>query len=330
MTPTENFRHTAFEGSAAYSGPAIRKAFSPGKDPCPDCPAGCRKAGASGRPLPEYDAVSHIGALNGITDLDAIVRANDICNGTGMDPVSAAGTVSAWGEARGRFPSAGEMVRLLEDIALLRGDGELLAGGSRRAAEALGRPELSMSVKSLELPAYDPRGAYGTALGYCTSNHGGSHMPAYPISHEILRKPVASDRFSFSGKARMIRNAEDVFAVADSLSVCRFAFLGASLEEYAELLSAAARPRRDAGELKEIGGRIHMTERFYNAGNGFTRKDDCLPARFFLEGGSSGEGIGVPPIDRERFESELTRYYRLRGLHDDGAFRDPGFLERQP
>ncbi len=330
MTPTENFRRTVYEGSAAYSGPAIRRAFGSRKDFCVDCPVGCGKTGRHGRPLPEYEAVSHLGALNGIRDLDAIVLANDICNEAGMDPVSAAGTLSAWGEARGRFPSSAELIPLLADIALRRGEGDLLAEGSRRVAETLGRPELSMSVKSLELPAYDPRGAYGTALAYCTSNHGGCHLPAYPLSHEILRKPLASDRFSFAGKARMIRNAEDGYAAADSLAACRFAFLGASLEEYAELLSAATGEPRHAGELKQIGERIHLTERFYNAGNGFAGKDDDLPARFFREDGSSGDGIEVPRIDRARFEAERTRYYRVRGLEDDGSFRDPGFLEKQP
>jgi aldehyde:ferredoxin oxidoreductase len=330
MTPTENFRRTVFEGSPAYSGPAVRKAFGAARADCPDCPVGCGKTGPAGRPLPEYEAASHFGALNGIRDLDAILLANDICNEAGMDPVSAAATLSAWGEARGRFPSPDELPRLLRDIALRRGEGDLLAEGSRRAAEAMGRPELSMSVKSMELPAYDPRGAYGTALAYCTSNRGGCHLPAYPISHEVLRKPVASDRFSFSGKARMVRNAEDAYAAADSLAACRFAFLGASLEEYAELLSAATGEPRNAAELMAIGERIHLTERFYNAGNGFSGKDDDLPARFFEESGSSGEGIDVPPIDRARFLEELTRYYRIRGLGDDGAFPDPDFPGKQP
>ena len=108
-------------------------------------------------------------------------------------------------------------------------------------AEALGKPGLSMSVKSLELPAYDPRGAYGMALAYVTSNRGGCHLRAYPISHEILRKPVASDRFSFSGKARMIKIAEDANAAVDSLVACKFVFFGASLEEYAELLRGGDR-----------------------------------------------------------------------------------------
>ncbi|HEX9191042.1 MAG TPA: aldehyde ferredoxin oxidoreductase C-terminal domain-containing protein, partial [Candidatus Deferrimicrobiaceae bacterium] len=206
----------------------------------------------------------------------------------------------------------------------------LLAEGSRRVAEALGRPELSMAVKSLELPAYDPRGAYGMALAYCTSNRGGCHLRAYPISHEILRKPVASDRFSFSGKGRMIKIAEDANAAIDSLVACKFAFFGASLEEYAELLSGVTGEHHTPQGLKEIGERIYLTERFYNAENGFTRADDDLPARFFAEPGSSGEGIEVPPIDRARFQEELTKYYRIRGFADDGSFPDPSFLERQP
>ena len=111
---------------------------------------------------------------------------------------------------------------------------------------------------------------------------------------------------------------------------CKFAFFGASLEEYAELLSGVTGEHHTPQGLKEIGERIYLTERFYNAENGFTRADDDLPARFFTEAGSSGEGIDVPPIDRARFEEELTKYYRIRGLRDDGSFPDDGFLERQP
>ena len=330
MAPTENFRRTVFEDSSAYSGPAIRAAYGAKKEGCYGCPIRCKKSASDGRPLPEYETVSHFGALNAIADLHAIVRSNDACNDLGMDTISAAATLSAWGEARGRFPSAEEIGPLLHDIAHRRGEGELLAEGSRRVAEALGKSELSMSVKSLELPAYDPRGAYGMALAYVTSNRGGCHLRAYPISHEILRKPVASDRFSFSGKARMIKIAEDANAAVDSLVACKFAFFGASLEEYAELLSAVTGEDHTPQGLKEIGERIYLTERFYNSRNGFTREDDDLPARFFTEAGSAGEGIDIPPIDRARFGEELTKYYRIRGLRDDGSFPDGGFLDRQP
>ncbi len=330
MAPTENFRKTVFDGSGTYSGPAIRKGYGAKKDGCFGCPIQCKKSGRDGRRLPEYETVSHFGALNGIADLHAIVKANDLCNDLGMDTISAAATLSAWGECRGRFPSPEEVERLLDDIGHRRGEGELLSLGSRRVAESFGKPGLSMSVKSLELPAYDPRGAYGMALAYCTSNRGGCHLRAYPISHEILRKPVATDRFSFSGKARIIKIAEDTNAAVDSLVACKFSFFGATLEEFAELLAATTGEPYSPQSLKEIGERIYLTERFYNCANGFDAGDDMLPERFFREPGSGGEGIEVPPIDRARFDEELAKYYRIRGLDASGTFSDPDFLSRQP
>lgn len=330
MTPTENFRKTVFESSAAYSGPAIRRACRTANVGCHDCPVRCRKSNNAGETLPEYDTISHFGALNGIASLSAIIKANTMCNEFGLDPISAAGTIAAWGEWRGRFADADEVPALLTDIAMRRDDGELLSLGSRRMADALGNSGLSMSVKSLELPAYDPRGAYGLSLAYCTSNHGGCHLPANPISHEILRKPVATDRFSFSGKARIIKIAEDVNAAADSLVACRTSFLGASLEEYAEILTAAVGQEYTPALLNQIGERICLTERFYNCANSFTVEDDRLPERFYTEAGSGGDGIDIPPIDRERLQEELQKYYRMRGLTTRGIFADAGFLEEQP
>jgi aldehyde:ferredoxin oxidoreductase len=330
MTPTENFRTTCFAHTANYSGPHIADVSGARKDGCTDCPIQCRKVSALGLPLPEYETVSHFGALNNIRSLNAILLANDICNELGMDAISAAATLSAWGEIRGAFPTEQEIPGLLVDIAMRRGEGELLSLGSRRLAEECGHPELSMSVKSLELPAYDPRGAYGMALAYCTSNHGGSHTYAYPVSHEILRKPVPTDRFTFSGKARIISIAEDTNAAVDSLVACKFAFFGASLEEYADILTAVTGVPYSPQRLKEIGRRIVLTERFYNCANGFSRSDDMLPARFFAEPGSSGDGIVVPPVSRARFDEEMDKYYHIRGLNANGCFADEEFLEKQP
>lgn len=330
MAPTENFRKTYFEHSGNYSGPAIKQACGAEKDGCYGCPIQCKKSAKDGGLLPEYETVSHFGALNNVDDLHAIVKSNRICNDLGLDTITAAATLSAWGEIRSSFPSADEIPERLRDMALRQGDGQLLSLGSRRLAEQLERPELSMSVKSLELPAYDPRGAYGMALAYCTSNRGGCHLRAYPISHEILRKPVPTDRFSFSGKARIITIAEDTNAAVDSLVACKFSFFGASLEEFAELLTAATGCGYSPQRLKEIGRSICLTERFYNCANGFSRKEDILPERFFSEHGSSGDGIEIPPIDRQRFDEELDRYYRIRGLNVEGCFDDDGFLENLP
>lgn len=312
MAPTENFKKTFFPEAHAYSGPSLKREFGFKKHGCAVCPIQCKKLTSCGRPVPEYETLSHFGALNANSDAESIIKANLLCNDLGMDTISAASTFAAYGEARGGFLSGDEILALLEKTAYRKGEGDQIAEGSKRLCASLGKPQCSMSVKGLELPAYDPRGSYGIALAYGTSTRGGCHLRAYPISQEILRKPVAVDRFSFDGKARMIKIAEDNNAVVDSLAVCAFAFLGASIEEYAQLLAAATGMPFTGQGLLKIGEEIILAERRYNRENGFTRDDDFLPERFYNEAGSSGEGIEIPPIDKARFTEELEKYHRMR------------------
>ncbi len=312
MAPTENFMKTFFPEAHSYSGPRLRKEFGFKKHGCAACPIQCKKETSCGRPVPEYETLSHFGALNANSDVESIVKANVLCNNLGMDTISAAATFAAFGEAKGGFFTGDEILAMLTKTASRELEGNQLAEGSKRLCNSLGKPQCSMSVKGLELPAYDPRGSYGIALAYGTSTRGGCHLRAYPISQEILRKPVAVDRFSFDGKARMIKIAEDNNAVVDSLSICAFAFLGASIEEYAQMLAAATGLPFTGQGLMKTGEEIILTERRYNRENGFTREDDFLPERFFTESGTSGDGISIPPINRERFREELDRYWRMR------------------
>jgi aldehyde:ferredoxin oxidoreductase len=133
---------------------------------------------------------------------------------------------------------------------------------------------------------------------------------------EILRKPVAIDRFSFAGKARLLKIAEDTHAAADSLIVCHNALYAASLEEYAEALSAVTGQDYAPSNLSHIGESIVQTEQKLNRNNGFSINDDMLPERFFTETGSSGNGLQIPPLDKTAFTEELHRYYRIRNFAD--------------
>jgi aldehyde:ferredoxin oxidoreductase len=312
MAPTENFKKTFFPQAKAYSGPSLKKEFGFKKHGCAICPIQCKKETSCGRPVPEYETLSHFGALNANSDAESIVKANVLCNNFGMDTISAAVTFAAYGESAGRFLNGDEMLDMLKNTAYREGEGDRIAEGSKRLCTALGKPQLSMSVKGLELPAYDPRGSYGIALAYGTSTRGGCHLRAYPISQEILRKPIAVDRFSFDGKARMIKIAEDNNAIVDSLSICAFAFLGASLEEYAHMLAAATGIAFTGQGLMKVGEEVILAERRYNKENGFTKQDDFLPERFYTEAGSSGDGIEIPAIDKARFSEEMEKYYRMR------------------
>jgi aldehyde:ferredoxin oxidoreductase len=156
------------------------------------------------------------------------------------------------------------------------------------------------------------------ALAYAVSTRGGCHLRAYPISHEILRKPVATDRFTFQGKARIIKIAEDLNAAVDSLTACKFVFLSAGLEEYAAAFQAVTGLSCTGQDLLECGERTVYRERIINARNGLTAEDDDLPHRFFQEPGTAGAGFSVPPLDRQAFLQARNRYYAVRGLTADG------------
>ncbi|WP_020678286.1 aldehyde ferredoxin oxidoreductase family protein [Geopsychrobacter electrodiphilus] len=318
MMPTHNFRQTWFEHAPTMNAHAYKQQYDTKKFGCAGCHILCKKIGAKGEIIPEFETMSHFSALLGNQDLEAVVEANQICNEAGMDTISAAVSLATSAELSGQVLTPESFLKLLREIAAGTGAGATLGQGALRFATAAGRPEIAMVSKGLEFPAYDPRGALGMALAYATSTRGGCHLRAYPISHEILRKPVATDRFSLSGKARIIKISEDLNAVVDSLTACKFLFFAASLEEYARALNAVTGMQTSAQQLLKVGERIYYRERIINARNGFSAADDDIPARFFAESGSSSESIRVLPVDRDEFLQERAAYYRIRGLDENG------------
>ena len=300
--------------AAKLSGPTIRRELNPMHDCCHDCPIACKKTNSDNERLPEYSALCHFGPLLGNNDLLAAIASNKACREIGLDAISAASTLATRSEITGEFPDPGDLPDIMNQFCNQRGDDTLLALGSRRLADDLGKPGASMTVKSLELPAFDPRGATGMALSYCTSTLGGSQVRANLQSCEILRKPVAIDRFSYSGKARLLKIAEDAHAVYDSLIVCHNAFYAASLEEYNEALCAVTGIEYSPSDLCRSGEGTVLRERSINKHNGFSSRDDMLPERFFIEAGIEINGLSTPPLDKDDFLEELQRYDRIRGF----------------
>lgn len=317
MMPTANFRGTRFAGAQRMNAWAYRQAYNPRHIGCSGCRIRCKQVTAAGDAVPEFETMSHFSALVENTDLETVVRANARCNDLGMDTISAAAALAAYAEARGRSASPEALLDLLDDMAHGRGDGAAMAGCDP-APDAFAPPPPSMDVKGLALPAYDPRGAYGMALAYATSTRGGCHLQAYPIAHEILRKPVATDRFSFEGKARIIKIAEDANAMADALTTCKFVLLAASLEEFARVYAAVTGVAATGQDLLTAGARVVYRERMMNARNGFDARHDDLPARFFETHGSGADGMTIAPIDRTAFLEARRNYYRIRGLTPEG------------
>lgn len=325
MMPTDNFRKTHFDQAGELNAYAYKENYLPEKYGCMGCHIRCkkiaRKGHHSGASMPEFETMSHFTALIGNTDMKLVMQANDLCNRLGMDTISAAATLACYREMNGEIDLASQLLDLLTQIGTASTElGQALGQGSRKYSLQL-QPDSqsSMTVKGLELPAYDPRGAYGMSLAYALSTRGGCHLRAYPVSHEILRKPVATDRFTFSGKARIIKIAEDQNAVVDSLTACKFIFFAAGLEEYAKAYSAVTGVETSAQDLLKAGERIYYQERIMNSLNGFTAKDDDLPTRFFTEAGSGGNAMEIKPLDRAAFLDARSRYYRIRGLDEQGC-----------
>jgi len=219
MMPTDNFRRTRFEAASRMNAHAFKKRYHPKKTGCRGCHILCKQITSRQTSIPEFETMSHFSALLGNKDIKAVVAANRLCNEMGMDTISAAATLACFSEISGKKLSSHEIIAHLKDIARGKGIGVELGQGAAKYAARCGRSDLAMAVKGQELPAYDPRGAYGMALAYATSSRGGCHLRAYPVSHEILRKPVATDRFTFKGKARMIKIGEDFVVIAGPCSV---------------------------------------------------------------------------------------------------------------
>ncbi|MCF6248687.1 MAG: aldehyde ferredoxin oxidoreductase [Desulfobacula sp.] len=321
MMPTDNFKKTRFEHASKLNAAMYTNTYSPRKHGCLGCHILCKRIGTKhgrNKTMPEFETMSHFTALIGCMDIDLVVEANELCNRYGMDTITAASTLACHREIKGIDYTKNDVLSLLNDIAHTKGVGKELASGAAAYAGNLKMPETAMTVKGMELPAYDPRGAYGMALGYALSTRGGCHLRAYPISHEIFRKPVATDRFSFSGKARIIKIAEDLNAIVDSLTACKFTFFAAGLEEYAAVFEAVTGIETSAQNLMEKGERIYYNERIINALNGFDKKDDDLPKRFFTQAGSTGNNIKIPPIDQKSFIAARQKYYNIRGLDKKG------------
>ena len=195
------------------------------------------------------------------------------------------------------------------------GFGAKLAQGSFRLAESYGRPELSMSVKKLEIPAYDPRGVQGHGLEYATSNRGGCHVRGYMISPEVLGIPEKLDRHAIEGKAVWVKKFQDLAAVIDSLGLCLFTSFALGPEDYKDMYNAIVGADLTTEQLLEKGERIWNLERSFNLEAGVGADEDKLPPRLLEE----PIGAGDTKEHVHRLAEMLPQYYQERGWDTEGV-----------
>ena len=324
--PTRNFLESQFEQAGQISGEALADSILVKNQACWACPISCTrisKTAAGEGEGPEYETAWSFGAMCGVADLEAIFEANLVCNDMGLDTISVGSTIACVMEIAGRglidselhFGRADLLAEAVRDIAYRRDLGAQMAEGSYRFAELYGLPELSMSSKKLEMPAYDPRGMQGQGLLFATSNRGACHMRGNMLGPEVLALPRLIDRFANQGKAGIVANHQNTSAVIDSLVLCKFTNMAVSVEFFARLLTAVSGMEFTSDDLMKVGERTWNMERLYNLRTGFSKADDSLPPRLLDEPIAAGPSKG----HTVRLEDMLTEYYQFRGWSPEGV-----------
>jgi aldehyde:ferredoxin oxidoreductase len=275
----------------------------------------------------EYEAAWALGAANGVNDLEALQYATMICNEEGIDPISFGATIGAVMELyemgvlskeqigiEAPFGSAQALAFLVEETVNGRGFGKEIGQGSKRLTAKYGHPDLSMSSKGQEFPAYDGRGIQGIGLAYATSNRGGCHLRGYTIASEVLGIPVKTDPLEHEGKPELVKAFQDATAAFDSSGLCVFTTFAWGLADLAPQLQAAIGEQYTTEELEKIGERIWNMEREFNNAAGFTAKDDSLPKRLLTEAARTGPAKGKVNMLAEM----MPKYYAARGWDTEG------------
>jgi aldehyde:ferredoxin oxidoreductase len=278
----------------------------------------------------EYEAAWALGAANGVNDLEALQYANLLCNEQGMDPISFGATVGAVMELyemgvltkeqlgiEAPFGSARALAYFAEITANGQGFGKEIGQGSKRLTAKYGHPDLSMSVKGQEFPAYDSRGIQGMGLTYATSNRGACHLRSYTVASEVLGIPVKTDPLAADGKPELVKAFQDATAAFDAAGICIFTSFAWTLADVAPQVAAACGPEYTLENMEKIGERIWNMERDFNNKAGFTAKDDTLPKRLLTEPAKTGPAKGLV----NKLPEMLPKYYEIRGWNSDGTLK---------
>jgi len=342
--PTRNHRDVQFEGAKDIGAEAMATPRSaPGSDgkkplvtnqACFGCTIACGRVqkidqghftvqnkpqywGASGGL--EYEAAWALGAANGVNDLDTLQYTNVLCNEHGMDPISFGATVGAVMELYDMGVLTKEQIGVdakFGSAAALAHFAEITAKGEGFGKE-IGHPELSMSSKGQEFPAYDGRAIQGIGLAYATSNRGGCHLRGYTIASEVLGIPVKTDPLESNGKPELVKAFQDATAAFDSAGICIFTSFAWGLADVAPQVAAACGDEFTLENLSLIGERIWNMERDFNNRAGFTSKDDSLPKRLLTEAAKTGPAKGKV----NELAKMLPEYYDIRGWDADGQLK---------
>lgn len=346
ILPTRYWAQGSWEHAGKVSGETQNATILVGRDNCTACHVRCKRVVETsfegekvGRKHggPEYETIAAFATLQVIPDLSYVAACNKWCNEYGMDTISCGATIAFAMAARERgflregpgFGDARGALALLHDIAHRRGQGELLAEGTWRAAERLGCPGLAATVKGVELPMHEARGKKGLGLSYAVSPRGANHMEGMHDDEleKANRAPdlgvtQAMSRFQADAdKARAVKVFEDARSFVNSLVLCAFTVNHTgrhyNLGHIRDMVSAATGEEVDRDAMLRIGERNFALARMLSVRWGLRPEQDTLPKAILTEALSFGKRHEA--LAPEQLEAMKRAYYEERGWGADGA-----------
>ena len=343
--PIRNFLDGEFPAAVDISAQAIRDTIRIKMEACYACPVRCKKVVKFDEPYsvdpayggPEYETLAALGSNCGIGDLKAVTKGNELCNAYSLDTISA-GAVIAFAmecfenglltikDTNGielKFGNAEAMVKSIELIARREGIGDLLAEGSARAAQKIGKgaEKFAMHSKGLELGMHEPRVKAALGLGYAVNPHGADHcdnmhdtgysQPGSSFDSARLLgmlEPLPADDLGVR-KVAAFRDIHLFNIVIDNLVVC--SMLPYDANQVANILTAVTGWDTSPVEMLRAAERTMTMARLFNIREGLSAADDKLPDRFFQP--KRNGVLSTKFYDREQLEKAKSYYYTLMG-----------------
>jgi len=340
--PTRNYNNAHFENAEKVSGEALNERYIAKIIACNSCAMRCEHE-AVVREGPykgtmarmEYDNLWALGPNCGIDKLDAIIKASELCNYYGLDATSTGVTVSFvmdchengilshddLGGIDAHFGNAEALIQLIEKIGKREGIGDVLADGVKVAAEKIGKgsDKLAQNIKGLEVTGYDLRCLKTAALGFAVSFRGADHNRSGAYALDLTGKV---DRLKAEkGRGKLVKDSENVYALIDSLIVCKNAkgTLYNELADMAKLYALVTGYEMTPEELSAAGERINTLARLINLREGLSRKDDTLPWKVMNQPIPDDGPVKGAVVTQDELDLLLDDYYQSRGWTLDGV-----------
>ena len=340
--PTRNFNNSYFENAEKVSGEVLNEHYIAKIIACNSCAMRCEHEavvfegpykGTLARM--EYDNIWALGPNCGVDKLEPIIKAAELCNYYGLDATSAGVTVSFvmdchekgilthedLGGLDAHFGNADALIQLIEKIGNREGIGDRLADGVKVAAEKIGKGsmELAQQIKGLEVTGYDLRCLKTTALGSAVSFRGADHgrSAAYAIDLKGKVNRLKGEK----GRGKIVKDGEDIFALIDSLIICKNAkgTLYKELADMVKLYNLVTGADMTVKELSDAGERINTIAKLINLREGFSRKDDTLPWKVMHQPITDDGPAKGAFVSQEELDLLLDDYYQARGWNIEGV-----------